>query len=587
MLLLLQSAATAAEQTEEKHENSALNTLLFCFLMALCVFVGYMLKKYKFYYLPESAAVMALGCIAGGIVKAVNPSAEELSFLTFKPDVFFFILLPPIIFEAGYTLNKKGFFSNFTTIMMFAVVGTLISTFIIALLMWGLAAAKAIPLEDHTPLEALLFGALISAVDPVATLAIMGAKEINCDPLLYSLVFGESVLNDAVAIVLFRTIKGFLPPPGGEVKEFTFMTVLSVLGRFLYISFGSILIGVLIGLLCSFIFKNTLIKKYPKYEITTLILTAFGSYALSEAISMSGIMALFFTGITLSHYNFYNLSESSQISSTYVFEAVASFSETIVFAYLGTTIFSNVHQWSISMIFFAIVICAIARAANTFPLSAFVNIKRKVKISKNMQVVIWFAGLRGAVAFALALTLSTTNAQYIITTTLCIVLFTTFICGGLTEPMLGKFGMKQGPGTVRRASSGDLGAHSLLDDDSDGADQNDRNNVGGIVIPSSRSGSRGGFHGWFSKFDKRTMKPVFGGAKPSKFRGAQEMGLDLSGDNLFDSMDSPGKGNKKQLGNNKNPKRKSSETRGPPYSPPQSPQNGKGGKFENFSDSAI
>jgi solute carrier family 9 (sodium/hydrogen exchanger), member 8 len=550
--------------------------------MALCVFVGYMLKKYKFYYLPESAAVMAIGCIAGGVVKAVNPSEEELSFLTFKPEVFFFVLLPPIIFEAGYTLNKKGFFSNFTTIMMFAVVGTLISTFVIALFMWGLAAAKAIPLEDHTPLEALLFGALISAVDPVATLAIMGAKEINCDPLLYSLVFGESVLNDAVAIVLFRTIQGFLPTTKGEVQEFNFTTVLSVLGRFLYISLGSIIIGVLIGLLCSFIFKNTHIKKYPKYEITTLILTAFGSYALSEAISMSGIMALFFTGITLSHYNFYNLSESSQISSTYVFEAVASFSETIVFAYLGTTIFSDVHKWDIWMIFFSIIICAIARAANTFPLSAFVNIKRKVKISKNMQVVIWFAGLRGAVAFALALTLSTPNAQYIITTTLCIVLFTTFICGGLTEPMLGKFGMKQGIETgPGRSSSGELGAHSLLDDDSDGSIDEKTNHGIGVVIPSSRKHS--GFHGWFSSFDKRIMKPHFGGAKPSRFRAAQESGLDMSGDNLFaNAMDDHEINMQKRV---TKPRRKSSE-RGPPYSPPSSPQNGQFTDM-NISDSAI
>ena len=127
---------------------------------------------------------------------------------------------------------------------------------------------------------------------------------------------------------------------------------------------------------------------------------------------MSGIMALFFTGITLSHYNFYNLSESSQISSTYVFEAVASFSETIVFAYLGTTIFSDVHRWNIWMILFAIVACALARAANTFPLSALVNLKRKIKISRNMQIVIWFAGLRGAVAFALALTLDGTTKMH-------------------------------------------------------------------------------------------------------------------------------------------------------------------------------
>eukprot|EP00943_MAST-04B_sp_MAST-4B-sp1_P000905 g905.t1 len=580
MFLLLEAAISATEKTEEVHENSALNALLFCFLMALCVFVGYMLKKYKFYYLPESAAVMAIGCIAGGIVKAVNPSEEELSFLTFKPEVFFFILLPPIIFEAGYTLNKKGFFSNFTTIMMFAVVGTLISTFIVALFMWGLAAAKAIPLEGHTPLEALLFGALISAVDPVATLAIMGAKEINCDPLLYSLVFGESVLNDAVAIVLFRTIQGFLPTTGGEVQEFSFTTVLSVLGRFVYISLGSILIGVLIGLLCSFIFKNTNIKKYPKYEITTLILTAFGSYALSEAITLSGIMALFFTGITLSHYNFYNLSESSQISSTYVFEAVASFSETIVFAYLGTTIFSDVHKWNIWMIFFSIIICAIARAANTFPLSAFVNIKRKVKISRNMQVVIWFAGLRGAVAFALALTLNTPNAQYIITTTLCIVLFTTFVCGGLTEPILGKFGMKRGP-NAQRSSSGEFVGHSLLDDDSDGSMEEKPNHGVGVVIPSSRK--HGGFHGWFSSFDKRIMKPHFGGAKPSRFRTARESGLDVSGDNLFaNAMDDPEIRKQKQ---DRNARKKSSD-RGPPYSPPSSPQNGQFTDM-NISDSAI
>ena len=62
-----------------------------------------------------------------------------------------------------------------------------------------------VEIDTENPMEALLFGALISAVDPVATLSIMGSPELNCDPLLYSLVFGESVLNDAVAIVLFKS----------------------------------------------------------------------------------------------------------------------------------------------------------------------------------------------------------------------------------------------------------------------------------------------------------------------------------------------------------------------------------------------
>ena len=72
-------------------------------------------------------------------------------------------------------------------------------------LTFGIGKAGVVDIDTDSPLEALLFGALISAVDPVATLSIMGSAELNCDPLLYSLVFGESVLNDAVAVVLFRT----------------------------------------------------------------------------------------------------------------------------------------------------------------------------------------------------------------------------------------------------------------------------------------------------------------------------------------------------------------------------------------------
>ena len=560
------SGSKTVREVDLKHEFGAVNTVLFCAMLGLCVTVGYLLKRYKFYYLPESAAVILLGAIMGSITSAINPNPEEMSFLKFQPEVFFFVLLPPIIFEAGYTLNKKGFFSNFTTILMFAVVGTLVSTFIVGLFMYAIAAGGIIELQNHSPLEALLFGALISAVDPVATLAIMGAKEINCDPLLYSLIFGESVLNDAVAIVLFRTIQGMLPTsPGAATPAFDFGTVMSVLGQFFYVSVGSVAVGILCGLLCSLLFRKTKLPEYPKYEITTLIITAFGSYAVAEAITMSGIMALFFTGITLSHYNFYNLSKDSQTSSTYVFEAVASLSETIVFAYLGTTIFSAKHKYDILMVIFALFACLLGRALNTFPLSWLANLKRKVKIPMNMQIVIWFAGLRGAVAFALALTLTTPNAQYITTTTLCIVLFTTFVCGGLTEPLLGRMGMKR---SARRGSSGDV-THSLLG-------VGDEASSGAMSVPLPKSRARGGFHGWFKNIDTKYLKPIFGGERVGTKREPGLRGVNFSDEgNVFDDR-------RTQL---KTIQRNNADTRGPPYDPPLSPANKS--PEETIDDSAI
>jgi sodium/hydrogen exchanger 8 len=183
--------------SEAEHEFGALNTLLLVVILGLCILSAYLIRQNSFYYLPESAAAIVVGIIVGGLARAVYPSTEELAFLSFEPELFFFLLLPPIIFEAGYSLEKKSFFANFWSIALYAVFGTIISTFIIGGLVYGVGLTGLVDIDTSSPMEALVFGALISAVDPVATLSIMGNPELNCDKLLYSLVFGESVLNDA------------------------------------------------------------------------------------------------------------------------------------------------------------------------------------------------------------------------------------------------------------------------------------------------------------------------------------------------------------------------------------------------------
>lgn len=537
--------ATVAPIADNAHEFGALNSLGLCAVLGMCVFAGYHLKQRKFYYLPESAATMLIGALAGGLVELFYPSEDELSFIRFEPQLFFFVLLPPIIFEAGYKLNKKGFFSNFTTIMLYAVLGTLVSTFVIGFLLYGFAELGVIALEGHTPIEALLFGALISAVDPVATLSIMGAKELNCDPLLYSLVFGESVLNDAVAIVLFKTIQGFAGPNAAQTT-FDAGTLFSVVGQFVGVSLGSIVIGVGCGLLCCLLMKCSDLKKYHNYEIVILFLTAFGSFALSESIEwqgggLSGIMSLFFCGITLSHYNYFNLSEASQVSSSYVFETMAYISETIVFAYIGTSIFSRKHSWDIGLIALSILFCALARALNTFPFSACANIKRKKKVPWKMQIVIWFAGLRGAIAFALAMSLNevteSPNKNFIVTTTLFIVIFTTLVCGGLTEPLLRKMGMQRTSNRHRAPSGPDSLSQSMLGPSYMLTAGGGRN----ASQPQTVRGGKksGGMHGWWRGFDQKFMKPIFGGADPElhRRRGRNAVGFGGSDVNIGSSGD--------------------------------------------------
>jgi len=186
----------------DSHAIVSLNSFLVVLLIFSCLAIGLTIKKKKFYYLPESGAFMIYGFIIGCFLIALAPAEAELA--RFKSEIFFFVLLPPIIFEAGYTLKRQDFFINLGTIATYAIAGTLISCVVFGSLLYMTAVLGWVPLDASNPIESFLFGSLVSATDPVATLAIMGAKELAADPLLYSMVFGESVLNDAVAITFYR-----------------------------------------------------------------------------------------------------------------------------------------------------------------------------------------------------------------------------------------------------------------------------------------------------------------------------------------------------------------------------------------------
>jgi sodium/hydrogen exchanger 8 len=431
--------------------------------------------------------------------------------------------LPPIIFEAGYSLDRKGFFENIGAITLYAMFGTFISTFTVGIICFQAAKLGMIQSIDTTnPMESLMFGALISAVDPVATLSIMGNEELNVDPVLYSLVFGESVLNDAIAISLFKTFFKYYDPEGPDWSESEIPTALL---SFVVVSGFSIVVGVGLGLMASWLYKHTDLSDYPNLETCLLFCFCYLCYATAEAIELSGIMAIFFQGVVLSHYNSYNLSDTAHVASEQIFRTFATLTETIVYIYMGMGVFTGRFQyWDISFSVLAYFACLIGRFLNIFPLSWLANRCRTGRhvITAKMQAVLWFAGLRGAIAFALSENMPGPHKEVYATATLSICIFTTVFCGGFTERVLTVFGMKE----ERAPIFSDNDEHWTMNRLSYKPEPSPLRRESGML--EHRRRLREGIQGVWNRFDDRVLKPHFGGEGVQKAQ-SQRLGNDHLG----------------------------------------------------------
>ncbi|XP_076022915.1 sodium/hydrogen exchanger 8 [Genypterus blacodes] len=422
-------------KAQEEEQSSGMTIFFSLLVIGICIILVHLLIKFKLHFLPESVAVVSLGILMGGFIKIIefqelaNWKEEEM----FRPNMFFLLLLPPIIFESGYSLHKGNFFQNIGSISLFAVIGTAISAFIVGGGIYFLGQADVI--YKMTMTDSFAFGSLISAVDPVATIAIFNA--LNVDPVLQMLVFGESILNDAVSIVLTNTAEGFASPSDSSITAWE--TFLQALGYFLKMFFGSSALGTLTGLISAVFLKHFDLRKTPSLEFGMMIIFAYLPYGLAEGIKLSGIMAILFSGIVMSHYTHHNLSPVTQILMQQTLRTVAFMCETCVFAFLGLSIFSFPHKFEISFVLWCIFLVLLGRAVNIFPLSFLLNFFRDHKITPKMMFIMWFSGLRGAIPYALSLHLGLEpieKRQLIGTTTIIIVLFTILLLGGGTMPLI-------------------------------------------------------------------------------------------------------------------------------------------------------
>uniref|UniRef100_A0A1A8E9H3 Sodium/hydrogen exchanger n=1 Tax=Nothobranchius kadleci TaxID=1051664 RepID=A0A1A8E9H3_NOTKA len=474
------------KEAEESHRQDSVNLLTFIFLLTLTILTIWLFKHRRVRFLHETGLAMIYGLLVGVILRYGIPATsyhnktplscsmkegpsstlllnvsgkffeytlkgeinsreihnveqnDMLRKVTFDPEVFFNILLPPIIFHAGYSLKKRHFFRNLGSIITYAFLGTAISCFFIGNLMYGVVKLMQVVgqlTDKFYYTDCLFFGAIISATDPVTVLAIF--NELHADGDLYALLFGESVMNDAVAIVLSSSIVAY-QPSGANTHKFDASAFFKSVGVFLGIFSGSFLMGAATGFVTALVTKFTKLHCFPLLETALFFLMSWSTFLLAEACGFTGVVAVLFCGITQAHYTYNNLSEESTKRTKQLFEVLHFLAENFIFSYMGLALFTfQNHIFSPIFIIGAFVAIFIGRALNIYPLSFLLNLGRRDKIRGNFQHMMMFAGLRGAMAFALAIRDTATYArQMMFTTTLLIVFFTVWVFGGGTTPML-------------------------------------------------------------------------------------------------------------------------------------------------------
>ncbi|KAM6064939.1 sodium/hydrogen exchanger 5 isoform 1-T1 [Theristicus caerulescens] len=406
---------------------------------------------------PESCLLILLGLGLGGIVLAVAKKAEY----QLEPNMFFLFLLPPIVLDSGYFMPSRLFFDNIGAILTYAVVGTLWNSFTTGAALWGLHWAGLMdPGVEAGLMDFLLFGSLISAVDPVAVLAVF--EEVHVNETLFIIVFGESLLNDAVTVgpsclqvlpfsrqgnilpsprdlpclqVLYKVFNSFVELGPAHIHATDYVKGVA---SFFLVSLGGTAVGLLFAFLLALITRFT--KRVRIIEPLFVFLLAYIAYLAAEMVSLSSILAVTFCGICCKKYVEANISQKSRTTVKYTMKTLASSSETIIFMFLGiSAVDTSKWAWDTALVLGTLFFILLFRAVGVVLQTCVLNRFRLIPLDRIDQVVMSYGGLRGAVAFALVILLDRAKVKakdYFVATTIVVVFFTVIVQGLTIKPLV-------------------------------------------------------------------------------------------------------------------------------------------------------
>lgn len=409
-------------------------------LLALLMKLGFHIIPRVSHIVPESCLLIVVGLLVGGVIKALDEKApdsdsSDSTAPVLDAKLFFLYLLPPIILDAGYFLPIRPFTENMGTILVFAVVGTLWNAFFIGGMMYAVCQIEVAQLGGVDLLSCLLFGSIISAVDPVAVLAVF--EEIHINELLHILVFGESLLNDAVTVVLYHLFEEFS-------QEGTVTVVDALLGVvcFFVVSLGGVLVGVIYGVLGAFTSRFT--SHTRVIEPLFVFLYSYMAYLSAEVFHLSGIMSLIACGVVMRPYVEANISHKSYTTIKYFMKMWSSVSETLIFIFLGVSTVAGPHVWNWTFVIFTVFLCLVSRVLGVIGLTYIINKFRIVKLTKKDQFIVAYGGLRGAIAFSLGFLLTDNQMKTMfLTAIITVIFFTVFVQGMTIRPLVELLAVKK------------------------------------------------------------------------------------------------------------------------------------------------
>jgi Na+:H+ antiporter len=373
--------------------------------------------------LPYTVLLVLLGILVD-MIAPYFAFAEQLHQFKITPDIVLYLFLPALIFESAISLDARALLKNIAPILVLAIPGMLVSCFLVGSGLW-----MALNINF---LVALIFGALISATDPVAVIELF--KKMDAPTRLTVLVEGESLMNDATAIVLFHLLLAFI------VKgELSLSSSGNAIIEFSQVFIGGVLIGSLIGLLAG----ELVVKLATDQQGIPIILTlaaAYSSFIIAEhQFHVSGVMSVLATAICLNIFGIYRLPQQTTKTIHTTWDVIVLICNSLLFILIGLSVapMTLVTYWQPILI--AAVAVLIARAVSVYlivPLTMHSFTLPRISLSE--RHIMWWGGLKGGLAIAIALSIpeSMPERDWLIELTLGVVLFSLLVSGSTLKPMI-------------------------------------------------------------------------------------------------------------------------------------------------------